>query len=144
MHMAAGRGRTPRTDTRTRTDGDATEHAVSIMTALAPLTADELLQFKNDGYILRRSALSRTLLAKAQDVWWGSLEHPNAPPRLRRDDQSTWRGELPGKDVGDPKMSWGNLGWRCRLVGDHPALLDLLPRAAFDLAEQLAGTCMTP
>ena len=77
------------------------------------------------------------------DVWWASLEHPNAPPRLRRDDQSTWRGELPGKDAGDPKMSWGNLGWRCRLVGDHPALLDLLPRAAFDLAEQLAGTSMT-
>jgi hypothetical protein len=106
---------------------------------MQPLTGEELRQFKTEGYILRRGALSPTLLAAAQDAWWGALEHPDAPPRLQRDDQSTWRGELPGSDAGDPKMSWGKLGWRCRLVGDHPALLDLLPRAAFGLAEQLCG-----
>ena len=106
---------------------------------LAPLTTTELLHFKTEGYILRRGALSPALLAAAQDAWWATLEHPNAPPRLQRDDPSTWRGELPRPDADDPKMSWGGLGWRCRLVGNHPALLELLPRAAFGLAEQLCG-----
>lgn len=107
--------------------------------ALAPLTEQEMAQFKTDGFILRRGALSRELLAQAQDAWWATLSHPDAPPRLQRDVPSSWRGELPGRDAGDPRMSWGNLGWRCRLIGDHPALLDLLPRAAFNLAEQVRG-----
>lgn len=106
---------------------------------LPPLTRAELAQFKRDGYILRRGALDPSLLAAAQDAWWQCLEHPDAPPRLRRDQPDTWRGELVGSDGGDPRMSWSRLGWRSRIIGDHPALLDLLPRAAFGLAEQLCG-----
>lgn len=108
---------------------------------LAALSDAEIEEFCERGFVIRRGALSVAAIAAAREAWWACLQRADAPPRLKRDEPETWRGAFPtgARDDGDPRSSWGGAGWRCRHIGNHPSLLDLLPRAAFGLAEQLCG-----
>ena len=51
------------------------------------LSGKEISFFKREGYLIKRGVLDPNLMVRARDRLW-----KGAPPRMRRDDPTTWFG----------------------------------------------------
>ena len=106
---------------------------------LPPLTTEDIEQFVQNGFVIKRKVLNPALCAAARDRLWAG----NTSIQLRRDDPSTWIGPLPESDqVSTPdglNDRTGNCGWRLRELSGDEDLIDLLPRRVFPWFEQLLG-----
>eukprot|EP01052_Picozoa_sp_SAG31_P006235 SAG31_NODE_284_length_18497_cov_11.811773_21_plen_79_part_01 len=58
---------------------------------LAPLTEEDIANFVESGFLVKRGVLSRDLCARACDRLWEG----NTSSKLRRDDPQTWLGGIP-------------------------------------------------
>lgn len=105
---------------------------------LPPLTTDEIKEFVQNGFIVKRKVLDPKLCAAARDRLWAG----NTSSHLRRDDPKTW-GELPESDrqstPDGTNDRTGNHGWRLRELSGDEDLINLLPRRVFPWFEQLIG-----
>ena len=54
---------------------------------MSRLTSDEIRFFKREGYLIKRGVMDPELMARARKRLWDG-----APPRMKRDDPSTWMG----------------------------------------------------
>ena len=108
------------------------------------LTTEQIAQFKRDGFLVLPAVLDLELCRQTREQMWELIaEHR---PSMKRDDPATW---LPFSDEeragyerpeggGDPYFGGG--GHRLYIRnGAEELLLDLAPRAMFDVAEQLLG-----
>lgn len=111
------------------------------------LSADQVAQFKRDGFLILPGVLDPELCRRARDEMWDTVQ--TYLPRIRRDDPSTWGhiSEAESKALsakrppggGDPYF--GGSGHRFYIRnGAEDLMLDLAPRAVWDVAEQLLGT----
>jgi hypothetical protein len=109
------------------------------------LSPDQIARFKRDGFLILPAALDPDLCRQARDQMWETIA--SYLPRMRRDDPSTW-GPLSQEESdrlkaqkpqgGDPYF--GGSGHRFFLRnGAEPHMLDLGPRALWQVAEQLLG-----
>ena len=121
---------------------------------MAELSAEELLSFKREGYLIRRGLLAPEHCAAARDALWAGNETPTV---LRRDDPLSWVGPIdwdsePGgpKDVGNPpaqderSADWDNarsdFNWRYRAIGNQQPLIGIVrDTPIWSIAEQLLG-----
>lgn len=55
---------------------------------IAPLTAEQIDQFKRDGILVLPAVLDPELCCQARDEMWETIE--SYLPRMKRDDPSTW------------------------------------------------------
>jgi len=76
-----------------------------------PLSTDQLIFFRENGYLVLRDVLNPELMAQARDSWWSA-----APPALKRDEPDTWVGAF-----GESRWTW-----KYREPNDKPWLIDLL------------------
>ena len=108
-------------------------------TALPPLTREEIREFVQNGFIIKRGVLDPDLCAAARDRLWSG----NTSSHLRRDDTQTWKGGLPEADRTSTSDGLndrtGNYGWRLRELSGDEDLIDLLPRRVFPWFEQFLG-----
>jgi len=113
---------------------------------VAPLTASQIAQFKRDGVLVLPAVLDPELCRRARDDMWETIAADL--PRMKRDDPSTWgpitEEETAGfsarrpADGGEPLLS--GKGHRLTIRnGSDDLALDLGPRAAWQVAEQLLG-----
>ena len=56
--------------------------------SIKPLTADQIAQFKRDGFLILRGVLDPALCRQARDDMWDVIQ--TRLPRMKRDDPSTW------------------------------------------------------
>ena len=111
------------------------------------LTADQIAQFKRDGFLILEGILDRVLCRQARDGMWEAIE--THLPRLKRDDPSTWTAITEEENTelramrpeggGDPYFSGGGHQFFIR-NGASELMLNLAPRALWGVAEQLLGT----
>lgn len=90
--------------------------------------------------MIKRNALPPDSCTAARNLLWKN----NASAVLARDAPESWLGPLPkhafeGAYEDSPGDSLGAYGWQVRSIGNHPVLLDLLPHACLNMAEQLLG-----
>ena len=108
-------------------------------TPLPPLSTDEIRDFIQNGFIIKRNVLDPKLCAAARDRLWAG----NTSSHLRRDDPKTWTGGLPESDQTSTPDGMndrtGNYGWRLRELSGDEDLINLLPRRVFPWFEQLIG-----
>ena len=106
------------------------------------LTAAQIAALKRDGYLVLPGALDLRLCAAVRDSMWEDLSA--IIPRLRQHDRRSW---TPFTDDEAARLAEG-LHPKLELQGSHrfflrngvdESLLDLFPRALFDVAEQLLG-----
>ena len=113
---------------------------------VAPLTASQIAQFKRDGVLVLPAVLDPELCRRARDDMWETIAADL--PRMKRDDPSTWgpitEEETAGfsarrpADGGEPLLS--GKGHRLTIRnGAEDLALDVGPRAAWQVAEQLLG-----
>ncbi|MBI1928378.1 phytanoyl-CoA dioxygenase family protein [Candidatus Poribacteria bacterium] len=106
------------------------------------LSREEILFFKREGYLIKRSVLNPSLMARARERLW-----ENAPPPLDRNRPETWVGPFPEK-CDDPKSVRGGYSWKFREPGGEDWMVWLLATDAsvWGMAEQLlgVGTLATP
>ena len=112
-----------------------------------PLTATARADFKQHGYLVLPAALDPGLCARVRDEMWATLTENL--PRLQRGNPATWapftgdeqrprRPETDSFEGGD--LYFEPTGHRFVIRnGAEELLLDLCPRALFDVAEQLLG-----
>jgi len=113
---------------------------------VAPLTVDQIVQFKRDGFLVLPGVLDPELCRQARDQMWETIE-ANLP-RMKRDDPSTWshlteeesdklKAQRP-EGSGDPYFGGSDHRFFVR-NGAEQLMLDLAPRALWQVAEQLMG-----
>jgi len=110
------------------------------------LTPEQVAQFKRDGYLVLPAALDGDLCRQVRDEMWESLAQ--GLPRMKRDDPSTWgpvsdeeseRLAAPRPAIGgEPYLGGKGHRFSVRNGAEKP-LLDLAPRACWQIAEQLLG-----
>ena len=123
------------------------------------LTEAELVTFREEGFVAKYGVLDPELMARARQLLWDS-----APPSVKRDDPTTWvgpireeeegivllRSPLAGGDGtptripagmihGTATVNQSGFSWRCRTAGAEQCMLDMLPNALWEVAEQLLG-----
>ena len=110
------------------------------------LTTDQIACFKRDGFLVLPAVLDPELCRQARDEMWEAITA--GLPRMKRDDPSTW-GHITEEESlrlkadtpvggGEPYVS----GKAHRLTvrnGTEELILDLGPRALWQVAEQLLG-----
>ena len=113
---------------------------------IAPLTSDQVVQFKRDGYLVLPGVLDPERCRSARDKMWETLA--DGLPRMKRDDPATW-GPISDEESerlaakrpsggGEPLL--GGKGHRFYIRnGAEQDMLDLSPRALWTIAEQLMG-----
>ena len=110
------------------------------------LTTDQISRFKRDGYLVLPGVLDPDLCRRARDQMWEVAgEHL---PRMKRDDPATWGPVTEEENArlaegrpeggGDPYFSGSGHRFYVR-NGAEELLLDLAPRALWQVAEQLLG-----
>ena len=110
------------------------------------LTASQIAQFKRDGFLVLPAVLDPELCRQARDEMWEAIE-ANLP-RMKRDDSSTWghvteeestelKAQRP-EGGGDPYFGGGGHRFYIR-NGAEQSMLNLGPRAVWQVAEQLLG-----
>ena len=110
------------------------------------LTASQIAQFKRDGFLVLPAVLDPELCRQARDAMWDAIA--THLPRMKRDDPSTW-GPLTEEESaalnaqrpevgGDPYFGGGGHRFYIR-NGAEQFMLDLAPRALWQVAEQLLG-----
>ena len=112
---------------------------------IAPLTTEQIDQFKRDGFLVLPSVLDPELCRQARDEMWETIE--TYLPRMKRDDPATWypitqeettRLRVRPEGGGDPFFSGSGHRFTVR-NGASELLLNLAPRALWQVAEQLLG-----
>ncbi len=110
------------------------------------LTTSQITRFKHDGFLVLPAVLDSELCRRARDALWDAVAM--YLPRLKRDDPSTWKpvtqeenAELKAQRPeigGDPYLF--DEGHRIYVRnGAEQFMLDLAPRALWQVAEQLLG-----
>ncbi|MEE3259200.1 MAG: hypothetical protein VX293_08315, partial [Candidatus Latescibacterota bacterium] len=110
------------------------------------LTENQIAQFKRDGFLVLPGVLDPELCRQARDEMWATIA-ANLP-RMQRDDPSTWghiteeeSAELSAQRPaigGEPYFNGKGHRFYIR-NGAEELLLDLAPRALWQVAEQLLG-----
>ena len=99
------------------------------------LSEQEILFFKEEGYLVKRNILDPRLMAYARERLWEA-----APSQLKRDQLETWIG--PFEEKCEDKMSYrSGYRWNYRQPGGEPWMIELLPKnpSVWHMAEQLLG-----
>ena len=113
--------------------------------SIEPLTADQIDQFKRDGFLVLKGVLDPALCRQARDEMWEVIQ--THLPRMKRDDPSTWGPITEEENTklqhrpeggGDPYFSGNGHRFTVR-NGASELLLNLAPRALWRVAEQLLG-----
>jgi hypothetical protein len=110
------------------------------------LTAGQITQFKREGFLVLPGVLDSELCHRARDEMWETIG--DNLPRMKRDDPSTW-GEITEEESarlnaqrpaggGEPIFTGKSHRFTVR-NGAEELLLDLAPRALWQVAEQLLG-----
>ncbi len=110
------------------------------------LQPNQIAQFKRDGFLVLPAVLDPELCRQARDAMWKVIEAHL--PRMKRDDPSTWglitEDESAGLKAqrpdggGDPYFDGGGRRFHIR-NGAEELMLNLVPRALWQIAEQLLG-----
>ena len=108
------------------------------------LTTSQIAQFKREGFVVLPGVLDLDLCRQARDQMWETLA--THIPRMKQSDPSTWvpfseeeqASFQQPKDGGDPYCFGKGRRFFIR-NGAEELLLDLAPRALWDVAEQLIG-----
>ena len=117
----------------------------STFKSVEPLTADQIAQFKRDGFLVLEGALDPELCRQARDEMWEVIQAHL--PRMKRDDPSTWGPITEEENTklqhrpeggGDPYFSGNGHRYTVR-NGASELMLNLAPRALWEVAEQLLG-----
>ncbi len=108
------------------------------------LTESQIAQFKRDGFVLLPSALDPELCRRARDAMWEALARNR--PGMKRDDPSTWTPITDDEAAAFPvtvdggRSFFGGNGHRFFVRnGTEEFMLDLGPRALWQVAQQLLG-----
>jgi hypothetical protein len=111
-----------------------------------PLTANQIAQFKRDGFLTLPAVLDPELCRQARDDMWETIA-ANLP-RMKRNDPSTWgpfteeeSAKLSARQPeigGEPYFAGKGHRFTVRNGAEQP-MLDLGPRALWPIAEQLLG-----
>ena len=113
--------------------------------SVQPLTADQIAQFKRDGFLVLEGVLDPELCGQARDEMWDVIQAHL--PRMKRDDPSTWGPITEEENAklqhrpeggGDPYFSGNRHRFTVR-NGASELMLNLAPRALWQVAEQLLG-----
>ena len=96
---------------------------------------------RREGYLVKRNALPPQLCSAARDLLWSTNDSKGM---LDRANPESWVGPLPDAAFAEaykdaPGDNLGAFGWQVRSIGSHPILLELLPDACLEMAEQLLG-----
>ena len=109
-----------------------------------PLSATQLQQFVQEGFLVLPAALDPTLCAQARDYMWGVLG-AHVGGRLRRDDPKTWgpfdeaeRQAYPAPTSYERFSRYNDYQFHVR-CGAEELFLELFPRALWAVSEQLLG-----
>ena len=116
------------------------------MNRVGLLSTSQVEQFKRDGYLLLPGVLDAELCRRARDEMWEAIAA--GLPRMKRDDSSTWGPITEEENArlaadkpesgGEPYL--GGKGHRFYIRnGAGQLMLDLAPRALWQMAEQLLG-----
>ncbi|MFL2540543.1 MAG: phytanoyl-CoA dioxygenase family protein [Candidatus Latescibacterota bacterium] len=110
------------------------------------LTTAQIAQFKRDGFIVLPAALDPELCRRVRDDMWETIA--TYLPRMQRADATTWgplseeeSAELSAQKPaigGEPYFNGKGHRFYIR-NGSEQSLLDLAPRATWQIAEQLLG-----
>ena len=114
--------------------------------SIARLTADQIAQFKSDGFLVLEGVLDPAFCHQARDEMWEVIQAHL--PRMNRNDPSTWcpiteeesaklQAQRP-EGGGEPYFSGGGHRFTIR-NGASELMLNLAPRALWRVAEQLLG-----
>lgn len=102
---------------------------------MVKLSAEEILFFKQNGYLIKHQVLDSDLMAKARDRMWDY-----APSRLKPDNPKSWIGPY------RPEEEFGNdirkgFSWKIREPGKEAWMVRMLATDAsiWGMAEQLLG-----
>ena len=116
------------------------------VTQVPLLTASQIARFKRDGFLVLPAVLDPELCRQARDAMWAAVATHH--PRMKRGDPSTWApfndeesGQFNAKQPeigGDPYFFTEGHRFYVR-NGTEPLMLDLAPRALWQVAEQLLG-----
>ena len=115
-----------------------------------PLSAEELLHFKREGFVLRRGLLPPARCAEVRDALWEHGHH-----HMWRDDPDTWVGPMPYWEARDGGGGGGHLGdhgdtpegwpdtrveffWGCRAI-QRPLVGLIRNTAVWSIMSQLLG-----
>ncbi len=101
------------------------------------LTDDEILQFKRDGYLVKRGIIDKSYCATACDRLWD-----DPPPSLSKDDPKTWIGPIkPEEESEDPDNFKKGYRWQYRKVSTEPWMREGLSFHPFvqSVVNQLLG-----
>ena len=114
--------------------------------SIEPLIADQIAQFKRDGFLILRGVLDPELCRQARDDMWDVIQ--TRLPRMKRDNPSTWEPitdeesaklrAMQPEGGGEPYLSGGGHQVVIR-NGASELMLNLAPRALWRVAEQLLG-----
>ena len=110
------------------------------------LTTGQIARFKRDGFLVLPGVLDPELCRQAREALWDAVETHH--PAMKRGEPSTWAqfddevsGQLKAKRPeigGDPYFFTEGHRFYVR-NGAEPFMLDLAPRALWQVAEQLLG-----
>ena len=111
---------------------------------VARLTTSQIAQFKREGFLVLPGVLDPELCRQARDQMWDAIAAHR--PSMKRDDPSTWipfaeeeqSNYPPSEDGGSPYFSGKGHRFFVR-NGVDDLMLDLAPRALWDVAEQMLG-----
>lgn len=82
-----------------------------------PLTDEQVIFFRDNGYLVLRNVLDPELMAQTRDAWWDA-----APKNLIRSDPNSWVGAFP-----DSRFTWkyrdrSSEPWMIELLYGNPEL----------------------
>ena len=101
------------------------------------LTQEEISFFKREGYLFKRGVMDPALMARARERKW-----KGAPPRMKRDDPSTWFGPFrPDEEDEGPENRRLRYMWKYREPATEEWIIRMLATdpAIWGWVEQLLG-----
>ena len=105
---------------------------------MSRLTTEEIQTFKRQGYLIKRGILDPELMARARERKWAG-----APPRMKKDDPTTWPGPWrPEEERPDPSDNFClGFTWKYHEPGSEDWLVGMIATnlVIFGWAEQLLG-----
>ena len=117
-----------------------------LLKRVAPLTENQIAQFKREGFLVLPEALDPVLCRQSRNEMWKSIQ--TYLPRIKREQPSTWP-PIPGEESAKLKaqrpldggdLYFGGSGHRFTVRnGAEELMLNLAPRALWTVAEQLLG-----
>ena len=106
------------------------------------LSQEQIIFFKENGYVIVRGLLDPVLMDRARDELWAG-----APAELKRNDPDSWVGPF-NEESDDPNSLRRGFSWKFRSPGSNAWMLQLLAQnpSVWAIAEQMlgAGTLQEP